>query len=405
MFGYTVLQDNLIPKNNHILKKIMNQQGNRVGPSRALIRARRKPLPPVPQPQRQRKRQPRRRPRNSIPGDVQLTGRRGIPGIPDGLRSNGGNHPFANDEILDETVAGSTTTAISSYAINPGQATVFPWLSAVALRYEKYRFTQLEFYYKRRVSEFATNGAAGKVAMNFDYDASDSPPTSFTQMVSTKPKDDAMPCSDMMITVDCRRAFENGPKYVRSGNLPGGSDIKTFDAGRLNFGAFSNAAATTVGELHVRYAGLFEVPVLEATTSAPANFSVAQFTASAQVLASTVAENLLLATEDTNGLTAVNTAGSIVLPAGNYLLLASAQFNAGTSMTSIAMQVTQNAVSVFEDQDAKQIFLAGAAVLSNVPISGQSYVTSNGTDAFVMVVTVTGTGALEATGRLIFIAV
>jgi len=73
------------------------------------------------------------------------------------------------DEYIADIV-GSTAFATTAYPVNPGQSNTFPWANKIASLYEKYDFERLEFYYRREVSEFATNGQAGKVMLSFDYD-------------------------------------------------------------------------------------------------------------------------------------------------------------------------------------------------------------------------------------------
>jgi len=267
----------------------------------------------------------------------------------DGLRRGKKRHNFSEDEFIDD-LYGSTTfgsgalTTARQFSVNPGQVATFPWLAQIASRYEKYVFTKLEFYYKHEVSQFATAGTTGKAILSFDYDAADAAPVSKTQMMDSDPHADRMPCEDFVLRVDCREAFNNGPKYVRPGNLPGAADIKTYDAGLLNFGASGTTDNTTkLGELHVRYAGWFEKPILESTTSAPVNMSVAQFISTApEALYSTVDVRPLIATVSTNGLSATNFpgSGSIVLPAGNYMVsaLLTEEFSADVQSVTVALQ-------------------------------------------------------------------
>lgn len=328
----------------------------------------------------------------------------------DGLRRGKRRHNFSEDEfivdLLGSTSFGSgTSTSALQFACNPGQVATFPWLSQIAQRYEKYVFTKLEFYYKHEVSQFATAGTVGKAILSFDYDAADAPPVSKTQMMDTDPHADRMPCEDFVLKVDCREAFNNGPKYVRPGNLPGAADIKTYDAGLLNFAASGTAdAVTKLGELHVRYAGWFEKPILESTTSAPVNMQVSVFQSSAPEAsaATTVAKTLLLATASVNGLNAVNTNGSIVLPAGNYLVDASCvAIASATSNTKMDIQV--GGVSVFSPATNIPII---AATLPTTTTNGSVYISVNGSQALTVVVTDTfAAGTVTNNGYLRIAAV
>jgi hypothetical protein len=105
---------------------------------------------------------------------------------------------IAEDEYIAE-VNGSVGFATTQYNVNIGQSATFPWGYKIAALYEKYDFDYIEFYYKREVSEFAANGQTGKVMLSFDYDASDSPPTSKQQVEDTNPHIDGMPCSKLYV--------------------------------------------------------------------------------------------------------------------------------------------------------------------------------------------------------------
>ncbi len=342
-----------------------------------------------------------------------LTGISHPRGMPDGLKSRASRFYFDEDEfivdLLGQTAFGSgTTTTALSFPINPGQIGTFPFLQPIAQRFEKYVFTKLQFYYKHEVSEFATAGTIGKVMLGVDYDAADAPLASKTQMMSLGSRDkvDKMPCQDMYLNIDCRTAFENGPKYVRPGILPGGSDIKMYDVGNLQFAAAGTSDSTTkVGELHVRYSGYFEKPIIEASNQAPANMAVSflQSTAAEAAGATNVAKTLALATATTNGLSVVNTAGSMVPPVGNYLLDVSVvgSNSSASNLGKMVVDIQKNGVTIFPS--TKPTFDNGGALgVSSIDIPVNVWVSANGTDAFTVVVTCTygaGTVTLQGMAR------
>jgi hypothetical protein len=219
--------------------------------------------------------------------------------------------------------------------------------------------------------------------------------------MDTDPHNDRMPCEDFLLRVDCREAFNNGPKYVRPGNLPGGSDIKTYDIGLLNFAASGTYDNTTkIGELHVRYAGWFEKPVLELVASAPINYSSSSYSAASVAITSTVTYTPLLATVNANGLNAVNTAGSIVFPPGNYAFSAGAQISSTGAITVATLQLYQNGVALdaVGQMGFAELVVGAGAVLEDAPLSIGGYFTSTGLPASAVTLQVNaifaGTGAL-----------
>jgi len=310
------------------------------------------------------------------------------------------------DEYI-AAVSGSILFTNTAYAINPGNATTFPWLSVQAKQWEKYHFDYLEFYYKREVSEFATNGTTGKIILAVDFDASDSPPVSKVQIEDTDPRTDGMPCSNLRLPLkagDIHALFKE--LYVRSGGLPGSSDIKTYDAGNLNVATQGCIDATEIGELRVKYRVTFKVPVLDSTTSAPKNNSVALFRSAVGTpagLVTTTVTILPLATEVYNGLGAVNTAGSIVLPAGNYLVDFNAEINFTGSSTACQAEIYKDGVAINGNVQNNTYV---AAQLTNTSITVSSLFVSNGSNVLTCQQAATfSTGAANPGGVLRIVAI
>jgi hypothetical protein len=148
--------------------------------------------------------------------------------------------------------------------VNPGQVQTFPWLSTIAKNFEKYCFEKLEFYYKREVSEFASNGQTGKVIYSFDTDASDPIPFGKQEMEATDPHEDALPSENFRLPVPAKMLLPllSDAHFVRPGALPANTDLKTYDVGALNVATQGTAANTATGELHVRYRVRLMIPVI-----------------------------------------------------------------------------------------------------------------------------------------------
>lgn len=305
------------------------------------------------------------------------------------------------DEYIAE-INGTTAFGVTSYAVNPGQAATFPWLSKEAAQWEKYHFEMLEFYYKPEVSGFATNGQAGKVILTADYDASDPLPTTKQQMEDTDPHVDTMPYQEVSLRLSPYEMFQTSDaKYVRTGVQPSRTDLKTYDAAKLNVGTFGNTNTSVLGELHVRYICVFSVPVLEPGSVSPNTSTSYYMDAAPEALTTTVPLQLLLATAVTNGLPLVNTAGSFVPPAGNYLVLFQGLFIAATAINIAALYLNKNGVDTIFSEGVQPT----ADAVTVQTLNGSGWVTANGTDAFTLIATCDGTGALTITASLLFTAV
>jgi len=385
--------------------RIRNSRPGGKAPSRGIQMARQKPLPPVPRrkgnkPLPQLPRQNKRKPRRRNPGGSG-------PRNPMGRGFPSGNYPrgtrwcrVEEDEYITD-IAGSIGFATTAFPVNPGQAGTFPWLSKQAAQWEKYRWEYLEFYYRPEVSAFATQGQAGKIILSMDYDAADAPPASKQQAEDTDPHTDAMPYEDLLLALDPRQMFEMADsKYVRPGGLPGSTDIKTYDSGNLSVSTIANTNTSLLGELHVRYAVIFEVPVLEAGAGNPAaaNNQVAWFQSIAAEAAgaTTVPTTVAVATATNNGIGAVNTAGSIVLPAGNYLVDYYLQaFNTVSGdTTKVIADLQVGGVTVWKS-GPPTFANSGIAGGADVPVYGSVFVTLNGTQALTLVATISYSGGVE----------
>lgn len=81
---------------------------------------------------------------------------------------------ISHSEMLSSVVTSATTLTYqcNSLIANPGRSAMFPWLSTIAMNYDKYRFRKLAV-------TFVTNqstATSGKVGVGFDYDSTDPKP-------------------------------------------------------------------------------------------------------------------------------------------------------------------------------------------------------------------------------------
>lgn len=140
-------------------------------------------------------------------------------------------------------VINTVTYTVNGYQANPGLADTFPWLSSLASRYDKYRFTSLVFEY-RSVANTSVNGIA---MMSFDYNASDAAPLSKVVQAQTIPNSENNVWISNSLSVPCDSTW----RYVRQGTVPN-TDIKTYDLGTMWLSTQYGGTATC-GELYVEY--------------------------------------------------------------------------------------------------------------------------------------------------------
>jgi len=81
---------------------------------------------------------------------------------------------ITHSEMVNTLVSSSTASAFSTYSfvINPAKADVFPWLSSVAVNYDKYRIKRLAVH----LNAMQPTSKAGKMGVSFDPDSTDDLP-------------------------------------------------------------------------------------------------------------------------------------------------------------------------------------------------------------------------------------
>jgi len=301
---------------------------------------------------------------------------------------------------------------LATYAINPGQATTFPLLSQEAAEYETYEFELLEFFTVPLVSEYAAGGQTGEICIAVNFNASLPQPASQTAALTLEPCDANLPCLPLDIRCPrdqmCKRS--NG-KFVRTGNLPGQSDIKEYDVGNLFItGEGLSATQFNACRLFVRYRCRLFTRVNLANQGAPVNNSVTQLIASAnEAITTTVLHTMLFADVTvgdgyTNGVNAVNTNGSILLPAGNYLISTTILFQyTGNSTQSEVEIYKNNALSVTESPG---VLSNPSGAYTALTVDSSVFVSLSGTDTIsVRVIGTFSTGTASANGILTIMAI
>ncbi len=148
------------------------------------------------------------------------------------------------------------------YPLNPGISTTFPWLSSVAQNYQEYRFHGLVFEFRSLITDFVTSGAPGVVVMSTNYNADVPAYTTKQQMENAEYAVSVKPTVNMMHGIECALGQTILPtKFIRSGNVPIGQDLRLYDQGNFQFATQTNPVQN-LGELWVSYCVEFFKPVL-----------------------------------------------------------------------------------------------------------------------------------------------
>jgi hypothetical protein len=318
------------------------------------------------------------------------------------IRSNPKMTTVTHRELVGSAVTGSTGFNVTaSYALNPGLATSFPWLSVQAQQFQEYRFRKLCYEYV----PIAPTSTQGDVTLCVDYDSSNPPPTSEVQASDLSGTIVDSCWKPIMIRLNPSALHAIGPrKFIRSGNSYG--DLKTFDSGNFYLCTENETGTTTIGKLYVSYTVEFFTPF-----NGPYQYTKASGTSSyglctsAQTLGSGVQTNVLFDTPFCNALNLTLTSGVFTPPAGFYKIEAILTITDTASETlTIVGNVTKNAANLPVTASTYPRVQAAGVAGSTQTFTVVGYTSCNGTDTisiFVEAIGTAGTLTLPIDGQVV----
>jgi hypothetical protein len=171
-----------------------------------------------------------------------------------------------------QDINGSVAFAIQLLSINPGLASLFPWLANIASCFESYEFRKLCFHFRTE----AGSQTAGKVMTAVDWDSSDAAPASKVQLMQNRTRADGACWQSFDMPCDAADLKKFGPqRYVRTGAVPAGADVKTYDVGNFLIATQGEGNSNAVGELHVSY----DVDLITPAEAAQSGLNYSEFIA------------------------------------------------------------------------------------------------------------------------------
>jgi hypothetical protein len=145
-------------------------------------------------------------------------------------------------------ITGTNAFASTKVSINAGLSDSFPWLSAIANRFESYLFHRLQFEF---CTESPTN-EVGTVLLTVDYDPLDPAPSSKTQALAYVDAVRSPPWSDCCFVASTRDLHKRTTYFTRS-IVSDTTDLTTKDVGNLFVCTQGQANNRTLGEIWVSY--------------------------------------------------------------------------------------------------------------------------------------------------------
>jgi len=150
-------------------------------------------------------------------------------------------------------IVSSTSFNLSSYVLQPGLSTTFPWLSQIAPAFEEYIIHSLVAIMRSESSDAvlstAANSALGFVGGAIAYDVLDPNFANKKELLNYEFAVSRKPSESFIIPMECAR--EQTPLhelFTRSGDVPSGADARLYDAGNLQI--VTQGQQSSGGTLH-----------------------------------------------------------------------------------------------------------------------------------------------------------
>ena len=204
---------------------------------------------------------------NTKQGQPKMTGKNGVINI---------SH---TEYIMDVVTSNGGTGGFNGYTcaklnINAGLSAVFPWLSTVARNFVNYKFKKLNFIFR----PMSSTTVPGLIMMVSDPDPSVGLIESKKDFLNRKGATTGNPYRVFKYSPIAGDVNKEKSYYVRSTNVPVGSDIKLLDCAAYFCAYQGTPTNTLIGQFHVEYEVELSVPVLSLSTNLLDN--IESFTAS-----------------------------------------------------------------------------------------------------------------------------
>jgi len=170
-------------------------------------------------------------------------------------------------EYIGELLSGEDSGFhIQSYAINPANEALFPWLSTVATNFQEWEPRGMILQVKSEASEYAQNVTLGSIFAATNYNALAPAPVNKVQLENMEYATSSKTSKSIIMPIECARKYNTlDHLYISgAGNKPG--DARMYDLGVIHVGSMGVNVPTTgrvkLGELWVSYEVALYKPIL-----------------------------------------------------------------------------------------------------------------------------------------------
>lgn len=188
------------------------------------------------------------------------------------MHKDGQSIVVRHKEFLGEISGSTGFTVQQTYNVNPGLANTFPWLAAIAAKFQEYRILGMVFHYvpTSGTAVGSTSTALGSVMIQSSYRAGDAAPTTKMEMLNEYWSSEITPYESGCHPLECDpRENPYNLHYVRTGILPSGSDQLLYDLATTYVATSGMQSTAVVGDLWVTYEVELKKPMLTSAVLDP----------------------------------------------------------------------------------------------------------------------------------------
>jgi len=157
-------------------------------------------------------------------------------------------------EYLGDVIASSNAGAFlnTSYSINPGLFSTFPWLASFATQFDEWRPNGIVFVYKTTSSTYSGTASLGTVILATDYDVSDAKYGTKQEMENSSFAVSCNVAMSVMHPIECKvNERMSNVLFTRSGSVT--DSLRFYDLGNFQIATQGCAANQNCGELWMTY--------------------------------------------------------------------------------------------------------------------------------------------------------
>jgi len=159
-------------------------------------------------------------------------------------------------EYLGEVVSSATTGkfSVTSYSLNPGLFSSFPWLAGFANQFDEWKPNGMVACFKSTSSFYSGTAALGAVILASDYDVLDTAYASKIEMENSEFAVSGSTATNLLHPIECNISERPTPLlYTRSGSVATTDNQRFYDLANLQIASVGCPASTVLGELWLSY--------------------------------------------------------------------------------------------------------------------------------------------------------